>query len=236
MDIREAFGFAIPEGCGAEYKSGKNYTFAPLFTDFMNFITLLLLAAGLSMDAFAVSVCKGISMKKTGLPQALVVGVWFGGFQALMPITGYYLGIQFMRLISVWDHWIAFGLLAIIGINMIREAVGENGRKDDGASPVDRDGKAAKPEKADLAFRPMLMAAVATSIDALAVGVSFAAMEGVNIWTSAGTIGIVTLFFSAAGVKAGHLVGKGLASKAEIVGGVILICIGIKIIVEHMIL
>lgn len=207
----------------------------------MDFITLLLLAAGLSMDAFAVSVCKGISMKKTGLPQALVVGLWFGGFQALMPVLGYFLGIQFIGLISAWDHWIAFGLLALIGINMIREALGQRneGGEDDGKDGADcgnGDKRAAKSEKSDLAFRPMLMAAVATSIDALAVGVSFAAMDGVNIWTSAGTIGVVTLAFSMVGVKAGHLVGKGLASKAEIIGGIILIGIGIKIIVEHMVL
>ena len=190
----------------------------------MNFLTLLLLAAGVSMDAFAVSVCKGMSMKKTGLPQALIVGLWFGGFQALMPIIGYFLGIQFMGLISAWDHWIAFGLLALIGANMIREAF----EKDDK--------KAEKPEKNDLAFKSMLMAAIATSIDALAVGVSFAAMNDANIWISAGTIGIVTLIFSVVGVKAGHLVGKGLASKAQIVGGIILIGIGIKIIVDHMVL
>ncbi len=190
----------------------------------MDFITLLLLAAGLSMDAFAVSVCKGMSMKKSGLSQALIVGIWFGGFQALMPVIGYFLGIQFLGLISAWDHWIAFGLLALIGINMIREAFEKDDRK------------AEKPEKDDLAFRPMLMAAIATSIDALAVGVSFAAVSDANIWISAGTIGVVTLAFSAFGVKAGHLVGKGLASKAQIVGGVILIGIGIKILIEHMVL
>ena len=207
----------------------------------MDFITLLLLAAGLSMDAFAVSVCKGISIKRTGFPQALVVGLWFGGFQALMPVLGYFLGIQFIGLISAWDHWIAFGLLALIGINMIREALGQKKERgeDDGkdcAGCGNGESRAATPEKNDLAFRPMLMAAVATSIDALAVGVSFAAMDGVNIWTSAGTIGIVTLAFSMGGVKAGHLVGKGLASKAEIIGGIILIGIGIKIIIEHMVL
>ncbi len=190
----------------------------------MDFITLLLLAAGLSMDAFAVSVCKGMSMKKTRFAQALIVGLWFGGFQALMPIIGYFLGVQFMGLISAWDHWIAFGLLALIGINMIREAFGKD------------DKKAEKPEKSDLAFKSMLMAAVATSIDALAVGVSFAAMNEVNIWVSAGTIGVVTLAFSVVGVKAGHLVGKGFASKAEIIGGIILIGIGIKILIEHMVL
>ncbi len=190
----------------------------------MDFITLFLLAAGLSMDAFAVSVCKGMSMKKSGLSQALIVGIWFGGFQALMPVIGYFLGIQFTGLISAWDHWIAFGLLALIGINMIREAF----EKDDM--------KADRPQKNDLAFRSMLMAAIATSIDALAVGVSFAAMNDANIWISAGTIGVVTLAFSVVGVKAGHLVGKGLASKAQIIGGIILIGIGIKILVEHMVL
>ena len=189
----------------------------------MDFLTLLLLAAGLSMDAFAVSVCKGMSMKKTGLPQALVVGLWFGVFQALMPIIGYFLGIQFMGMISAWDHWIAFGLLTLIGVNMIREAT----EKDDK--------KAKNPEKNDLAFRTMLMAAVATSIDALAVGVSFAVMNDVNIWISAGTIGVVTLTFSVIGVKAGHLVGRRLASKAEIIGGIILICIGIMIFIEDMV-
>ncbi len=190
----------------------------------MNFITQLLLASGLSMDAFAVSVCKGMSMKKTGFAQALVVGLWFGGFQALMPIIGYFLGIELIGLISAWDHWIAFGLLAIIGINMIREAF----KKDDK--------KAESPKEDDLAFKPMLMAAVATSIDALAAGVSFAAIPRMNIWISSGIIGIVTLAFSVIGVTAGHLVGKGLASKAQIVGGVILIGIGVKILIEHMVL
>ena len=176
------------------------------------------------MDAFAVSVCKGMSMKKTGFAQALVVGLWFGGFQALMPIIGYFLGIELIGLISAWDHWIAFGLLAIIGINMIREAF----KKDDK--------KAESPKEDDLAFKPMLMAAVATSIDALAAGVSFAAIPRMNIWISSGIIGIVTLAFSVIGVTAGHLVGKGLASKAQIVGGVILIGIGVKILIEHMVL
>lgn len=190
----------------------------------MDFITLFILAAGLATDAFAVSVCKGMSMKKTGFAQALTAGLWFGGFQALMPIAGYYIGRSFIGLISAWDHWIAFGLLALIGVNMIWEAA--KGEPEDGA---------AKPEKNPLAFRTMLVAAIATSIDALAVGVSFAAVSTVNIWYAAATIGIVTLAFSFIGVKAGNLIGKGLASKAEIVGGAVLICIGIKILVEHMV-
>lgn len=187
----------------------------------MDFFTLLLLAAGLAMDAFAVSVCKGMSMKKTGIGQALEVGLWFGGFQALMPLIGYFAGISFTNLISAWDHWIAFGLLALIGVNMIRESFHGD------------DGESAKPAGNPLAFKTMLLASIATSIDALAVGVSFAAMDSVNIWYAVSVIGTVTLLFSAAGVKAGHLVGKGMASKAELVGGIILIGIGIKILLEH---
>lgn len=190
----------------------------------MDFLTLLILSAGLATDAFAVSVCKGMSMKKTGFAQALTAGLWFGGFQALMPVAGYFIGSSFIGLISAWDHWIAFGLLALIGVNMIWEAV--KGTSDDGG---------AKTEKNPLAFRTMLVAAIATSIDALAVGVSFAAVSTVNIWYAAATIGIVTLIFSFIGVKAGHLIGRGFASKAEIIGGTVLICIGVKILIEHMV-
>lgn len=187
----------------------------------MDFLTLFLLSAGLAMDAFAVSVCKGLSMKKTGIAQALIVGLWFGGFQALMPIAGYYAGISFMELISAWDHWIAFGLLALIGLNMIRESLGKE------------DESCGKTQSNPLAFKTMLLASIATSIDALAVGVSFAAMNTVKIWYAASVIGIVTLIFSAVGVKAGHIVGKKMASKAELVGGIILIGIGVKILLEH---
>ncbi len=189
----------------------------------MDFITLLLLAVGLAMDAFAVSVCKGLSMKKAGLPQALVVGLWFGGFQALMPLIGYYLGIQFIGFISSWDHWLAFGLLALIGANMIRESF-QN----------EEDTQAHQHHKSDLNPKDMFIAAVATSIDALAVGVSFATMENVNIWLNVAVIGVVTLLLSVVGVKAGNFVGKKMASKAELVGGLILIGIGIKILVEHL--
>ncbi len=189
----------------------------------MDFITLLLLAVGLAMDAFAVSVCKGLSMKKAGLPQSLVVGLWFGGFQALMPLIGYYLGIQFIGFISSWDHWLAFGLLALIGANMIRESF-QN----------EEDTQAHQHHKSDLNPKDMFIAAVATSIDALAVGVSFATMENVNIWLNVAVIGVVTLLLSVVGVKAGNFVGKKMASKAELVGGLILIGIGIKILVEHL--
>ena len=187
----------------------------------MDFLTLFLLSAGLAMDAFAVSVCKGLSMKKTGIGQALTVGLWFGGFQALMPIIGYFAGLSFIDLISAWDHWIAFGLLALIGANMIRESFSKE---------EDSCGKASSNP---LAFKTMLLASIATSIDALAVGVSFAAMNTVKIWYSAAVIGIVTLIFSAVGVKAGHAVGKKMANKAELVGGIILIGIGVKILLEH---
>lgn len=187
----------------------------------MDFLTLFLLSAGLAMDAFAVSVCKGLSMKKTGIGQALIVGLWFGGFQALMPIAGYYAGIRFMELISAWDHWIAFGLLALIGVNMIWESFEKKDKESD------------EVQHNPLGFKTMLMASVATSIDALAVGVSFAAMNTVNIWYAASVIGIVTLIFSAVGVKTGHIVGKKMASKAELIGGIILIGIGVKILLEH---
>lgn len=187
----------------------------------MDFLTLFLLSAGLAMDAFAVSVCKGLAMKKTDFTQAVIVGLWFGGFQALMPVAGYYAGISFMELISSWDHWIAFGLLALIGANMIRESFGKD------------DEECGKTQGNPLAFKTMLIASIATSIDALAVGVSFAAVNTVNIWYAAAVIGVVTFAFSAFGVKAGHAVGKKMADKAELVGGIILIGIGVKILLEH---
>lgn len=189
----------------------------------MDFLTLLLLSVGLAMDAFAVSVCKGLSMKKAGLAQAAVVGLWFGVFQALMPVIGYYVGIQFMGFISAWDHWLAFGLLVLIGANMIRESFQNK-----------EESEAHAHHKSDLNPKDMFIAAVATSIDALAVGVSFAAMDDVNIWYSVAVIGVVTLILSMIGVKAGGFVGKKMASKAELLGGIILICIGIKIVVEHL--
>ena len=186
----------------------------------MNFLTLLLLAAGVSMDAFAVSVCKGMSMKKTGLPQALIVGLWFGGFQALMPIIGYFLGIQFMGLISAWDHWIDFGLLALIGANMLREAFSKKEEEET--------------KDASFSFKSMFVLAVATSIDALAVGVSFALLPDVNITAAVLFIGVITFLLSAIGLKVGNVFGEKYKSKAEIVGGVILILIGLKILLEHL--
>ena len=179
---------------------------------------LILLAVGLSMDAFAVSVCKGLAMKKATLKSELTCGVWFGGFQALMPTVGFFLGTLFAEAIEAVDHWIAFGLLAVIGVNMLREAM----------SPEE------KPETADLSWRTMLILAVATSIDALAVGISLAMVGQVNIFFAAPLIGLCTCVLSAIGVKVGSVFGSRFEKKAEIVGGVILILLGIKILLEHL--
>jgi len=184
----------------------------------MDFLSLFLLAVGLSMDAFAVSICKGLSLKKIQFKHALIVGLWFGGFQALMPVIGYFLGAQFKDAIASYDHWIAFGLLILIGGNMIREAV------------FDKD----EPETdSALSFRSMLVLAVATSIDALAVGVTFAFLD-VNIWTSVALIGVTTCILSMIGVKVGSVFGAKYEKKAEFIGGVILILLGVKILLEHL--
>ena len=184
----------------------------------MDFLSLFLLAVGLSMDAFAVSICKGLALKKIQFKHALIVGLWFGGFQALMPVIGYFLGAQFKDAIASYDHWIAFGLLILIGGNMIREAV------------FDKD----EPETdSALSFRSMLVLAVATSIDALAVGVTFAFLE-VNIWFSVMIIGVTTCILSMIGVKVGSVFGAKYEKKAEFIGGVILILLGVKILLEHL--
>jgi putative Mn2+ efflux pump MntP len=184
----------------------------------MSLITLFTLAVGLSMDAFAVSICKGLAMRKISFGKAAIVGLWFGGFQGLMPLVGYLLGVQFKDKITAIDHWIAFVLLAIIGINMIRGAVG--GEDDEESSD-------------SLAFMDMLILAVATSIDALAVGITFAFLD-VNIISAVSFIAVVTFTLSAIGVKVGNVFGTRYKSKAEIVGGVILILLGIKILFEHL--
>lgn len=182
----------------------------------MGIIELLLLAAGLSMDAFAVSVCKGLSVEKTEVKHMAIAGIWFGGFQALMPIIGYFLGSTFMKYISAFDHWVAFILLFLIGLNMIKESF------------------AAEEEavSSSFAFKTMLVMAVATSIDALAVGITFAFLK-VNIFLSAALIGIMTFAFSAAGIKIGGIFGCKFKSKAELAGGIILILLGTKILLEH---
>lgn len=185
----------------------------------MGFVELFILAVGLSMDAFAVSVCKGLAMKKATWKAELCCGAWFGGFQALMPLIGYFLGSLFIDAISAIDHWVAFILLAIIGINMLREALGS-----DEEETAD----------ADLSVKTMFVMAIATSIDALAVGISLA-MAGVsNIFLAVLLIGATTFILSAIGVKVGNVFGSRYEKKAEIVGGIILILLGVKILLEHL--
>ncbi len=183
----------------------------------MDWLTLFTLAVGLSMDAFAVAVCKGLAMQKVTLKNAAVVGIWFGGFQALMPLGGYILGVQFKDKINSVDHWIAFVLLCIIGVNMLREALSKEEEKTD----------------ASLNWKAMLVLAVATSIDALAVGVTFAFLN-VNILSAVLFIGVITFALSLAGVKIGNLFGAKYKSKAEFAGGIILIILGVKILLEHL--
>ena len=183
----------------------------------MSMIEILLLGVGLSMDAFAVSICKGLAMKRITAGKAVVVGLWFGGFQALMPLIGYLAGSAFSGHIQKIDHWIAFILLGLIGANMIREAV--SGEEEEGSD--------------SLAAGEMFLLAVATSIDALAVGVTFAFLS-VKILPAVSLIGVTTFLFSVAGVKIGNLFGLRYKAKAEIAGGIILIGIGLRILLQHL--
>lgn len=185
----------------------------------MGFLELLFLAVGLSMDAFAVAVCKGLSLRKISGKHLLLVGAWFGGFQMLMPIIGYFLGSTFERYITEWDHWVAFALLVFIGGNMIHESFSKE-------EPVD----------ASLSFRSMLPMAIATSIDALAVGITFAfLMDSVGeMMLSVLLIGVVTFTLSAVGVKVGSVFGAKYRSGAQLAGGVILVLLGLKILLEHL--
>ena len=173
----------------------------------MGFWELVVLAVGLSMDAFAVSICKGLALQRVSWKECCIAGAWFGGFQALMPLLGYLLGTQFEQFVTSVDHWIAFVLLGIIGGNMIREALSKDEDKLDGS----------------LAFKTMLLLAIATSIDALAVGITFAFLPGTR-----------TFVFSAAGIRLGNVFGLRYKSKAEFAGGVILILLGTKILLEHL--
>ncbi len=183
----------------------------------MNFIDLFLIAVALSMDAFAVAICKGLSVKKVGARHILTVGVYFGGFQALMPLIGFLLGFKFEHFIVSVDHWIAFVLLALIGGNMIKEALSKE-----------------EDEVCDsFSFGTMLPLALATSIDALAVGISFAFL-GVDIVTAAILIGITTFVLSGVGIVVGNVFGAKYKAKAELAGGAVLILIGIKILLEHL--
>ena len=187
----------------------------------MGFVELFLLGVGLSMDAFAVSVCKGLAMKKATLKSQMTCGIWFGGFQALMPLIGFFLGALFADAIKSFDHWIAFALLALIGANMLKEAL-ENGCDCE------------EEHDADMSVKTMFVMAVATSIDALAVGISLAMAGDVNIWAAIALIGVTTCVLSALGVKIGNIFGSRYEKKAEFAGGVILILLGIKILLEHL--
>ncbi len=184
----------------------------------MGFTELLLIAIGLSMDAAAVSICKGLATEKVSIGNMLIAGLWFGSFQALMPLIGYLLGSGFSSMIESVDHWIAFVLLAFIGGNMIREALGS-----------DEEGG----ESACYSPSAMLPLAIATSIDALAVGISFAFLS-VDIIPAVLAIGACTFILSAIGVRLGAVFGDRFKKKAEILGGVILILIGLKILLEHL--
>lgn len=186
----------------------------------MTFFELFLIGIGLSMDAFAVSICKGLSMQKIDKKYTLCIGLFFGGFQALMPLTGYLLGSRFSGYIERFDHWIAFVLLALIGFNMIKESREEEEEEEE------------KPY-AGVNFKELLILAVATSIDALAVGVSFAFL-GVHIAPAVTLIGCTTFVLTLVGVWVGNLFGSRYKSRAELTGGIILILIGVKILLEHL--
>lgn len=187
----------------------------------MGFFALFALGIGLSMDAFAVSVCKGLSTKKANAKGMILCGIWFGGFQALMPLIGYLLGSLFATAIEAVDHWIAFGLLVLIGLNMLKEA-------------FEKKEYCGCENNADFSFKTMLTMAVATSIDALAVGISLAMAGNVNICLAVCLIGVTTFILSAIGVKIGSVFGDKFEKKAQIAGGVILILLGLKILLEHL--
>ena len=186
----------------------------------MGFGELFLLAVGLSMDAFAVSICKGLAMKKATFGGQMTCGIWFGGFQALMPLIGFFLGTLFADAIKAVDHWIAFALLALIGANMLKEAFSTECDCED--------------HNADLSVKTMFVMAVATSIDALAVGISLAMAGNVNIWVAIVLIGVITCVLSALGVKIGNIFGSRFEKKAQMAGGLILILLGLKILLEHL--
>ena len=193
----------------------------------MGFSELMILAVGVSMDAFAVSICKGLAMKKATLKAGLTCGLWFGGFQALMPLIGFFLGTLFAEAIEAVDHWVAFILLGIIGINMLKEAFEKN------------ECECCADANADLSPKTMFVMAIATSIDALAVGISLA-MAGLRVWGMDGIfaavtlIGLCTCAFCTAGVKIGNVFGGRFEKKAQIAGGGILILLGLRILLEHL--
>ena len=179
---------------------------------------LIITAIALAMDAFAVAICKGLSQSRVRVSHMAITGAWFGGFQGLMPLIGFLLGSVFAGYIEAFDHWIAFALLALIGANMIKESL------DGDTCPAD----------SSFGFRTMLTMAIATSIDALAVGVTFALLPDVNILVAVSLIGVITFALSALGVKIGSIFGAKYKSKAELVGGVVLCLMGLKILLEHL--
>lgn len=183
----------------------------------MTLLEIILVGIGLSMDAFAVSICKGLSMKKIEMKNTIIVGTYFGVFQAIMPLTGYLLGTTFSELVISIDHWIAFILLTTIGSKMLKEAYCNN----------DED------ENDNLDFKTMIVLAIATSIDALAIGITFAFFE-INIIKAISIIGFLTFTISSVGVIIGNKFGHKFQGKAEVIGGIILIIIGIKILIEHL--
>lgn len=182
----------------------------------MSILDLLLLAVVLSMDAFAVSVCKGLALKNIKVKNCLWVGLWFGAFQAIMPTAGYCFARIFASYVNAFSHWIAFVLLALLGINMVREALGEEEKENDNVS-----------------VKEMLLLAIATSIDALAAGVSFALIPDFRITYAVIFIGIITFTLSAVGVKVGSVFGTKYNKSAQVVGGVVLVFLGLKIVLEH---
>ena len=190
----------------------------------MGFLEMFFIGAGLSMDAFAVAVCKGLNMRKINYSHSVIIALFFGGFQAVMPLIGWFAGKQFERYITSFDHWVAFVLLLLIGGKMAYEAI-FNKDKDCKECP-DCQGSS-------LDYKELLMMAVATSIDALAVGITFAFLS-VNIWSAITIIGVTTFVLSFFGVVVGNKFGSIYKNKAEIAGGVVLILIGIKILLEHL--
>lgn len=183
----------------------------------MGILGIIIIAIGLAMDAFAVSICKGLSMKRMNWKKGTIIGGYFGFFQAIMPLIGYLLGMGFQDKVTSIDHWIAFILLSIIGINMIKEAFSDE-------EDANND---------NVNFKEMIVLAIATSIDALAVGITFAFLE-INIILAVAIIGIITLIISMIGVKIGNVFGNKYEKRAQIVGGVILILMGLKILLEHL--
>lgn len=200
----------------------------------MTLTELFIIAVGLSMDAFAVSICKGLSLKKLRIKDAIIVGLYFGIFQGGMPLLGYFLGVQFQDKITSFDHWIAFILLGIIGFNMIKESREKDSDSDLAAKEVSVEKiKTTEVEENPLRFKEMIVLAIATSIDALAIGVTLAFLK-VDIVPAVSFIWIITFVLSMVGVKIGNIFGAKYKSKAEFAGGIILIAMGLKILLEHL--